>query len=224
MARTRAQYENEVRTIVVGRVSNYLKKAQIVSKIINAAQGDDFIAFENFINPKNSSAFNPSREDEWLLDRDSVLVDVAMKDGLPSEITIVVKITLGLNEKYYYFHPKADKKKWWPSGWDTSRGEGIKNWIRQKIRRGQEFYYDNPKDRKKYIVNDPNDPNVNRVSYVISRSIRDKGLDVRPKVFKPYDDAESVLAKALESAEKRILELYKVTIGEAIGLAFEDFI
>ena len=224
MARTRGQYENQIRTIVVGRVSTYLRKAKIVSKIIEAAENDDFIAFSNFINPQKSNAFNPSKEDQWLLDTDSVLVDVTMKDGMPSEVSIVVKITLGLSEKYYYFHPKVKKKKWWPSGWDTERGEGIKNWIKQKIRNGQEFWYDNPKDREQYDINDPNDPNINRLSYVISRSISEKGLDVRPGVFKPYDQAESVLAKALESAENRIVELYKVAIEEAVGLAFEDFI
>jgi len=224
MARSRAQYENEIRTIVVGRVSTYLRKAKIVSRIIDAAESDDFIAFGDFIDPEKSKSFSPSRDDQWLLDKDSVLVDVAMKDGFPSVVTIVVKISLGVNEKYYYFNPKVKKKTWWPSGWETSRGAGIKNWIKQKIRNGQDFWYDNPKDREKYDVNNPNDGNINRISYVISRSIKEKGLGVRPKVFNPYDNADKILAKALLSAEDRIVELYKVAIEEAVGLAFEDFI
>lgn len=223
MARTKQQYENEIRTIVVGRVSSAFRKSKILSKILQAADSNNFRAFGNFAKPEQSNSISPNRDDRWLLDPDSVVVSVEMKDGLPVQTIIAVRIKLGLSEKYYYFSPKAGVKNWWPSGWETERGSGIINWVRRKMQNGTSFYW---KDRhgNEVPVTNPYSKKVYSVAYIISRSIKKEGLKKRPNVFSPFDDAETLLEKAFISTQDRIAELYKIAMFENIEDIYVDFI
>lgn len=223
MARSKAQYENEIRTIVVGKVATSLRRARILSKIIESAENDDFFASGDFINPTKSGSLAPSKDDSWLVDPDSVVVSIDMKDGFPVNAIVRVAIKLGVNERYYYLSHKTPKKAWWPSGWETSRGPGLINWVRRKIQNGYEdFYYQHP-TKGEIPVNDPRSKYVYSVAYLVGRKISERGHSKRTWAS-PFDDVDSVLAKALQQAGERIAELYQEATFEAIEDIYLDFI
>lgn len=224
MARSKAQYENEIRTIVVGKVGSSLRREKILSSIINRAKDDDFIAFGKFINPESSGSISPKKDDEWFLDPDSIYVSVDMRDGYPSNAIIKLSVKLGLDEKYYHFSKRAqNKSSWWPSGWGNERGPGIINWIRQKIRNGSTNFYRLGKDGQKRFITSPNDPAIYSVSFVIARHIASQGLKKRD-FTDPFNRVDKIVDKALASAGERIGELYEEAALEKITDIYLDFI
>tara|TARA_R110002167_G_scaffold9942_8_gene45866 strand:- start:5397 stop:6071 length:675 start_codon:yes stop_codon:yes gene_type:complete len=224
MARSKAQYENEIRTIVVGKVGSSLRREKILSSIINKAKDDNFIAFGKFINPESSGSISPKKDDEWFLDPDSIYVSVDMRDGYPSNAIIKLSVKLGLDEKYYYFSKRAQSQSsWWPSGWGNERGPGVINWIRQKIRNGSTNFYRLGKDGQKRFITSPNDPAIYSVSFVIARHIASQGLKKRD-FTDPFNRVDKIIDKALASAGERIGELYEGAALEKITDIYLDFI
>lgn len=225
MARSKAQYENEIRTIIVGKLGSELRRAKILKAIVDRATDDGFVAFENFIKPERSNSLNPKKDDEWLLDTDSLYVVVEMKDGFPVNATARVSIKLGIDYKYYYLSDKTPVKTWWPGGWPSENGRGLESWIAQKIRMGsKDFYYTSGRTGNKTQITSPYDVvGIAKASYVIAKSISSQGHNKRD-FAKPFDRMDGVLKKAMIKVQERVAQLYEEATLEAIEDIYTDLI
>lgn len=225
MARSKAQYENEIRTIIVGKLGSELRRAKILQAIVDRAMNDNFVAFEDFIQPEKSNSLSPRKDDEWLLDTDNLFVSVDMEDGFPVNATAKVVLKLGINYKYYYLSHKTPKKLWWPGGLDNEKGRGLQDWISQKIRMGSDdFYWTDPRNGDQYDITSPDDVKaIAKASFVIARSIAKNGHTKRD-FAKPFDKMDSVLRNAMVKVRERVAQLYQQATIEAIEEIYTDII
>lgn len=215
MARSKKQYENEIRTIVVGKVAAGLKKARFVERVIAGAKKNDMVVDGHLTNPEGSNSIIPKSDDKWLLDRDSVYVEVDKVDeltGLPVHTLITVELEYGLSKEYYYLSYKSPVKAWRPNGWE------IKRWVQFRMDSGSKFTVPNRRKPGELIParNTPGDRD--RVAYLLSKRLERQGHNKTTlgKEFDQNGGVERVLQKAFDQALARVAELY----GEAIDNAF----
>lgn len=211
MAFSKKQYENFIRTIVVASVAKEFRSASIIKKAIDAAKNDNKIATGGLIRPDVTGSMIPSRDDRWLLPRESVRIDIgSVENNLPSNINVSIEVEFGVDEDYYFTRSDVD------GDWESSympNTSAIKKWILAKSRRGISFTYKN----KQADLSNPTQ--LNSVSYVISKSIRDNGFksEYRSDYFKNVDGrVKKVLTKSLQNASTRIMEKYEEDVYNSI--------
>lgn len=204
MAFSKKQYENFIRTIVVAAVAKEFRRAEIVKGIIDRAKNDGKIATGGLTKPELTSSIIPTREDRWLLDKESVSVRVGkVEQGLPTNVGVEVNVKFGVEGEYVFTRNDIDAK--YPSSYPNV--DAIRLWIKAKSNRGlMTFTYnDEPAD-----LNNPKV--VNRIAYLIGRRIKKQGINKKYKsdYFKPVkNQVSNVLDKALFNASERIVEKYQ---------------
>lgn len=204
MAFSKKQYENFVRTITVAAVAKGFRKAKIVESLIKRAISDGKVATGGLIRPDVSNSIIPTRDDRWLLSRDSVIIRVGkVEQGLPKSISVELNVSFGTDPDYVFTRKDNDAE--YPASFPNVAR--IKTWIRAKSDKGlMSFSYRNkPADLNNQKV-------LNRIAYLISRKIKDEGIQERYKsnYFKPVkNQVQKSLDKALSSASQRIAEKYE---------------
>lgn len=220
MARTKRQYENEIRTVVVGKVATEFRKAKLVSRVIQNATNNNQIVTGSLVSPEKSGSITPSSDDKWLIDKDSVRVEVLKLDkdtGIPTEIRIEVDIDYGINFKYWWLSKESPGKVWRPSGWQ------LMDWVERKMSRGEQFYIMNPNGTRRPAQQTAMDRN--RVAFAISRSIGKKGINktnLTDPFFKGNENTAQVLRKGFDKALDRVAELYEAYMTEGFDNATFD--
>lgn len=204
MAFSKKQYENFIRTIIVAAVAKEFRKAKIVERVVNRAKEDGKIATGGLTNPSLTGSIIPSRDDRWLLDRESLLVNVGKVDqGLPTRVDVQLNISFGLEPEYVFTRKDVDAK--YPSSFPNV--SSIKGWIRAKSSRGLMSFTYNGKP-----ADISNEKQLNSLAYLIGRKIKDKGISKKYKsdFFKPVkNEVDNVLDIALNKASERIIEKYE---------------
>lgn len=222
MARTKRQYENEIRTVVVAKVAKEFRRAKLVSKVINKARNNGQVVTGGLINPEQSGSMYPTSDDNWLLDRDSVSVEVSAVDDLtklPVEVRIEVDIEVGLNYKYWWLSSESKTKSWKPDGWR------IEDWVENRMKKGTQFYIINPNGTRRPA--EQNAMDRNRVSYMVFRKISKEGIDktdLTDPFVKGNNNAASVAKRGFDKAIERVAELYDTYIVEGFANATLDLI
>lgn len=222
MARTKRQYENEIRTIVVAKVANEFRRAKLVSQVISNAKNNGQVVTGGLISPDTSGSIFPSADDKWLINRDSVSVEVGSIDKLtklPLEVRVEVDIEYGLNYKYWWLSTESGQKSWKPDGWK------IENWVENKMRKGKQFYIINPNGTRRPAQQNAMDRN--RVSYMVFRKISEKGIDktnLTDPFVKGNNNAANVARRGFDKAIERIGELYDTYIVDGFANATIDII
>lgn len=215
MARSKKQYENEIRTIVVGKVASGLKKARFVEKVIAGAKKNKMVVDGDLISPESSGSITPKSDDKWLLDKDSVYVQVDNVDqltGLPVNTIITVELEYGFSKEYYYLTPRSPRKAWRPNGWE------IKRWVEFRMNNGSRFTLPDRRNPGKRRPAENTSIDRDRVAFLLSRRMEEKGHN-KSNLGREFDQnggVERVLQKAFDQALARVAELY----GEAIDNAF----
>ena len=222
MARTKRQYENEIRTVVVAKVAKEFRRAKLVSKVIERAKNNGQVVTGNLINPEQSKSMYPTSDDNWLLDRDSVRVEVNAVDELtklPVEVRIEVDLEVGLNYKYWWLSSESKTKSWKPDGWK------IEDWVENRMKKGTKFYIINPNGTRRPA--EQNAMDRNRVSYMVFKKISEEGIkktDLTDPFVKGNNNAASVAKRGFDKAIKRVAELYDTYIVEGFANATLDLI
>jgi len=203
-----AQIRNQVRVIVVAAIAKEFRKAQIIKRIIAIAKKNDHIATGQLIRPDVTGSITPSADDRWMIKPDAVIVAVSKGKTTINGISVKIKLEYGVEPQYFWLSNKSPNKKWWPNG------QRIEEWIRQKARRGKIFTI---KERGGRRTMDPeNASDVNRVAFVISRSIARKGIR-KTGLTDPFYGEHGVLKtlnKAVAIYTARIYELFGVIIAQ----------
>ena len=223
MARTKRQYENEIRTVIVGKVGTELRKAKFVTRVINKAVSNNQVVTGGLINPERTGSITPSSDDKWLIDKDSVDVKVDSVDsatGLPLTVRIAVEIDYGLKFNYIWLSRESKVKNWKPNGY------AIQDWVERKMSKGYPFYIMNPRGGKRPArQGDAGDRN--RVSYMIFRRLSDNGInktDLTDPFMEGNSNVDKTLQRGFDKALDRIAELYDQYIDDAFATATFDII
>lgn len=204
MAFSKKQYENFVRTITVAAVAKQFKKAKIVERLVKRAISDGKIATGGLSRPDLTNSVIPTRDDRWLLSKDSVIINIGKVDeGLPKSISVELNVSFGTDPDYAF--TRKDINADYPLKFPNINR--IKTWIKAKSDRGlMSFSYKNkPADLN-------NEKVVNRIAYLISRKIKKEGISQKYKsnYFKPVkDEVQKSLDKAIFNASKRVIEKYE---------------
>jgi len=214
MKRSAKQFENQIKVILVAALSKEFRRASIVKKIVAKARGLNQVATGGLVLPELTGSIIPSRDDRWLVNKNSVVVRVsAMKYGLPTIARIQLNIKYGLASEYYWLTEESESKVWHPNGVQ------IMNWIRAKGARGNFQYKGKPLDVSKEYQ-------VKNVAYNISKSIAKKGIK-KTKLFSPFksksDGVQAVVNKALPKAYERIGFLYGTQLEASVLNLLEVF-
>lgn len=214
MKRTAKQFENEIKVIIVASIAKGFKRAAIVKRVVAKAKSLNQVATKGLILPELTGSIIPSRDDRWLIDKNSVIVRVTdMKYDLPALAKIQINIKYGLASEYYWLTENSESKSWHPNGTQ------IMNWIRAKGTRGNFTYKGN-------ALNLNNDSEVKSLAYLISRGISRKGIK-KTKLFSPFtrknDGVEAVVNKALPKAYERMNFLYGTQLESSIVNLLEVF-
>jgi hypothetical protein len=222
MARSKRQYENEIRTVVVGKVAKEFRKAGLVSKVIEKAKANNQVVTGGLINPEQSKSIFPTSDDNWLIDRDSVNVTVSAVDNLtklPVDVRIEVDIEAGLSYKYWWLSSESKSKSWKPDGWK------IQDWVEKRLRRGTPFYIINPNGTTRPAKNNAMDRN--RISYMVFKKLTEKGIDktdLTDPFIKGNNSAAKVAQRGFDKAIERVAELYDTYIVDGFANATIDLI
>ena len=200
MAVSEAQYKNRVKVIAVGAISKEFKRSAIIKKIVARIKSQGLVATGELSNPQATASILPTRDDRFLIAKDSVVVKTAKigPNKTPIATEIRVKITYGLNEeKYFYLTEGSPNKKWFPNV-----GK-IESWIRIKKQRGLGFT-ELDKEWK-----------IRSTAFLIARSISKKGIEKRD-FLRPFDDkrtgVKASLARAEQKVTERLFDLYGTTL------------
>jgi len=200
--KSRKQYENQIRLIVVAETIKEFKKSAIIKSIVDNAKSLKLIASERLINPSWSKSITPTADDRWLIPgkRKAVIVRVYnTKAGIPSTIKIVTQITGGYVDRRYY--QLTDESKGKKFGVSEEGVERIKNWIKLKANRGNTWRL---KIGKKVRVADMNKPSdVQKLAFFIARKIRKRGI-ASTGFTNPFKDKRTGITPTLDRAEIRI--------------------
>lgn len=205
MAFSKRQYENFIRTIVVAAVAKEFRRAKIVEGIVKRAKADGKVATGGLIRPDVTGSIIPTRDDRWLLDKKSVQVNVGrVVYNVPLKISVELNIEYGTDPDYVFTRSDTDAQ--WPRGTFPDVNK-IKTWIVAKTSRGLlNFKYRN----KPLDVS--NEKQIERVAYVVGRSISRKGVNRKYKsdYFKPVkNQVQKVLEAGISKASDRIIEKYQ---------------
>lgn len=214
MARSKKQYENEIKVIIVAALSREFRKAAIVNNVVSKAKSLNQVATKALVNPETTGSVIPSRNDRWLINKNSVIVKISsMKYGVPQLVRMKLNLEYGLSEEYYWLTTESPAKTWRPNG------EEIVRWIKVKGSRGNFHYNGKPLDTSK-------NSQVRRVAWLISNSIENKGIK-KTDLFKPFKDkkngVEAVVNRALPRIYQRITLLYGASIEESVIKMLEIF-
>lgn len=205
---TANQIRNQVKVIVVAALAKEFRKSQIIKRIIAIAKKEDHIATGALVRPDMSGAITPSRDDRWLIKPDAVQVFVSKGKTTINGISVRIKIEYGVEPQYFWLSNKSPNKKWWPNGYK------IEEWIRLKAARGKTFRI---KERGGERTMDPSNPSdVNRVAFVISRSLAKKGIR-KTGLTDPFFGEHGVLKtvnRAVARYTARIYELFGTIIAQ----------
>jgi hypothetical protein len=211
MAFNQRQYENLIRTIVVGAVAKEFRKAKIIKKATDRAVKDGKIATGALSRPDVTGSMIPTRDDRWLLNKDSIIVRVgSVENGLPSAISVDVKVDFGVDEDYAFTRKDINAK--YPNKFPNL--DNIKVWIKSKSQRGliRFDYNGKPADLN-------NDKVVSRIAYAVGRKIKKEGISkrYRSNYFKPVEnEVDKVLSIAMFNASQRILDKYEQELYSSI--------
>lgn len=204
MAFSKKQYENFVRTIIVAAVAKEFRKAKIIENAVKRALEDGKIATGGLAKPSFTGSMIPSRDDRWLLDRESVIVSVGkVEQGLPRNIDVTLNIKFGVDGDYVFTRSDVDAN--YPSSFPNVGA--IKTWIQAKSDRGlMTFTYRNK-------TADLSNPKVlDRIAYAVGKSIKTQGIKDKYKsnYFEQVSsEADAVLNAALAKASSRVMEKYE---------------
>ena len=215
MARSAKQYENQIKVILVASLAKEFKKADIIGKVISNAKANRQIATKSLINPQLTKSIIPSRNDRWLINKNSVVVKVgSVNYGVPKIVKMRINIEYGLDEKYYWLSEDSSNKRWMPDG------KEIMKWIKVKGDRGNFKYKGKPADLSKEYQ-------VKSIGWIISKMISAKGIK-KTNILNPFKDkqngVEATVGKALPSVYKRLNLLYGAELENSIVKIFEVFI
>lgn len=214
--RSPKQIQNMIKVIVVAALAKEFRKSEIIKRIIKNAKKNDHIATGGLIRPDVSGAIDPSADDKWLIKPDSVIVRVISTGSQVVGVTVRLNIKHGVQPQYFWLSGKSPDKKWWPNG------ERIEDWIKLKARRGKVFTI--TERGVKRNMDPSNISDVNRVSYVISRSIAKKGIK-KTDLTDPFYGDKGVL-KSVERARKtytaRIYELFLTLVTTEQEIIFSN--
>lgn len=214
--RSPKQIQNMIKVIVVAALAKEFRKSEIIKRIIKNAKKNDHIATGGLIRPDVSGAIDPSADDKWLIKPDSVIVRVISTGSQVVGVTVRLNIKHGVEPQYFWLSGKSPDKKWWPNG------ERIEEWIKLKARRGKVFTI--TERGVKRNMDPSNISDVNRVSYVISRSIAKKGIK-KTDLTDPFYGDKGVL-KSVERARKtytaRIYELFLTLVTTEQEIIFSN--
>lgn len=210
MARTKAQYENEIRTIVVAKVISEFRKARIIERIRGFVKMNNNVYTGALAEGKDNTLF-PNRDDQWLINKESVEVVVTNVDsnGLPDEIIIKVTLDYGVNYKYLGMSKRS--KTIWQR---LPNGYAIQDWVEARINAGGIFLIEKTKDNW-VPARRGNASDRNRAAYMIARKIKAEGI-TKTNFDRPFNEVEDRLNLGLSRAEKRIVELYESSVIESI--------
>ena len=204
--RSPKQLEGDIRLVVVAAIAKEFRKSAIIARIISNIKSQGMVVRGGLANPKKSKSLIPTSDDRWLVNKDSVRVSVVTNSkGVVRDIFVRLNIEYGVNPKsdYYYLAEGTKKKKWSPNG------NRIKKWVQDRMAKGDSFYtYDSKGNKKKATIKD-----VKKISYLIARSLKKKGLRKR-SFANPFEykknGVEATLRKAKRSYEGRIYEKYLI--------------
>ncbi len=200
--KSRKQYENQIRLIVVAETIKEFKKSAIIKSIVDNAKSLNLIASERLVNPSWSKSITPASDDRWLIPgkRKAVIVRVYNnKSGIPSTIRIVTQITGGYVDRRYY--QLTDESKGKKFGVSEEGVERIKNWIKQKAARGKTWKLKKGNKIRVANVNKPAD--IQKLAFFIARKIRKKGI-TSTGFTNPFKDSRKGITPTLDRAEIRI--------------------
>lgn len=212
MAFTKRQYENFIRTIIVAAVAKEFRRAKIIEGVIKRAKADGKVATGGLIRPDVTNSIIPTRDDRWLLKRESVKVNVGkVMYNVPTNVSVELNIEYGVDPDYIY--TRRDINAQWPLG-KLPNVDRIKTWVIAKSSRGLlNFKY-----RGKPLDVD-NEKQVSRVAFAVRRSIGRKGISTKYKsnYFKPVkDEVNEALRIGVAKASDRIVEKYQEDIYNSI--------
>lgn len=206
------QYENFIRTIIVASVAKEFRRAKIVEGVIKRAKADGKVATGGLIRPDATGSIVPTRDDRWLLKKESVKVSVGkVVYNVPLRVSVELNIEYGVDPDYIY--TRRDINAQWPLG-KLPNVNRIKTWIIAKSSRGllNFKYRGKPLDVS-------SDKQVSRVAFAVRRSIARKGISNKYKsnYFKPVkDEVNEVLRTGIAKASDRIVEKYQEDIYNSV--------
>jgi len=214
MARSAKQYENQIKIVIVAQLSKQFRRAAIVDKIVARAESLNQVASKGLVSPESSKSIIPSRNDRWLINKNSVIVKVgSMMYGVPEFVSIRINLEYGLSKEYFWLTRESPRVAWRPDG------AKIVNWIKSKGDRGGFTY-----KGKRLDVSD--DRKVRAVSYAISKGIERKGIK-KTSLFNPFNNkrsgVEATVDKAFPAIYERMNLLYGVELESAVVQMFEVF-
>lgn len=206
---TARQYENRIKIIVVAAVAKQFRRSRIIDRVIATAQSDGAVASGRLINPESSGSIIPFRDDQWLNRKGAVDVSVGeIKNNSPSKINVRVNIEYGLDEKYDTLREDRERARVYPNI------TAIKNWIRDKSRRGISFTYRNGE------LDISNDKHLTSVAFAVSKGIKKDGIKNKSKLFNPFtegsDNVYNTVVRGMANSEARIIELYDPILLSAV--------
>jgi hypothetical protein len=204
--RSPKQLEGDIRLVVVAAIAKEFRKSAIIARVISNIKSQGMVVRGGLANPKKSKSLIPTSDDRWLVNKDSVRVSVVTNSkGVVRDIFVRLNIEYGVNPKsdYYYLAEGTKRKKWSPNG------NRIKKWVQDRMAKGDSFYTYDSKGKKKRATS----KDIKKISYLIARSLKKKGLRKR-SFANPFEykrnGVEATLRKAKRNYEGRIYEKYLI--------------
>lgn len=217
-----AQYRNIIKVIVVAAISREFRKAKIVEKVVRAIKKDKLVATKELSTPKLTGSILPSTDDRFLINKNSVVVDILRMSQYgkqyPMVANISVNIRYGLNEPKYRMLvagtpyrgkgvPEAELTKW----------INVKKNRTGQFRNNRGFYVQGKgKDGKNKIIpyNEGKEWHRKQLRYIINMSI--KYSEFKSDFLKPFDNDKNGVRASVNKAKpkiaKRLEELYETQI------------
>ena len=221
-----AQYRNIIKVIVVAAISKQFRRAKIVERVVRMIKRDKLVATKELSTPKLTGSILPSSDDRFMINKNSVVVDILRLSQYGKQYPMVANITVniryGLDEPKYAMLvsgtpyretgvPKSALQKW----------ISVKKNQRSQFRNRRGFYVqDKGKDGKRSIIpyDEGKEWHRNQLEYILNMSI--KYSEFKSDFLKPFDDekrgVQASVNKAIPTIENRLDELYGTQIRQFV--------
>ena len=217
-----AQYRNIIRVIVVAAISREFRKAKIVERVVKLIKKDKLVATRELSTPKLTGSILPSTDDRFLINKNSVAIDIVRLSQYgkqyPMVANISVNIRYGLDEPKYRMLLSGTpyREKGVPES-ALAEWISVKKNQRNQFRNRKGFYVQTKgKDGKRKVIayDESKEWHRKQLRYILNMSI--KYSEFKSDFLKPFDDKQKGVEASVNKARPKIINRLEELYGTQI--------
>lgn len=224
-SKSNKQWQNQIRLIAVSEISKAFKRAAIIQRVKDNIKKEGRVVTGGLVSPESSGSLEPARDDLFLTRKDkrkAISVRVYKVDnttGLPSSIRVTTNVSRNhIDKKYWRLSTESPK-----GGFNVNEEgvDGITEWIKARATTIPFTTPSNGRGSDKPL--NPNNPiEVQRLAFVISRSIRKRGIATRSSFDEPFYNRRTGVLATMRKSRVAVENRLVVLLGEQVADTISD--